>query len=184
MELVYFRKFGDGNLDLVQFINLCMYQAIWHALPMTQCSDAHTDPLSGAHCPSCWECCWQKAFSCQQSLGVWREPPCSRASLLPWAACIHHLPHSSTRKLKPSQGHSSLKFPWKVYQSLLETAWQLTPHQFCFLPFQSTGIAPGALLDIPPKCNLILESAIERPNMQHPAILQVRFHHMERDTGL
>lgn len=151
---------------------------------MTQCSDGHTDPLSGTHCPSCWECCWQKAFSCQQSVCVCREPPCSRARFLPWAASIHHLPHSNTRKLKPSQVCPGLKFSWKAYRGFLETAWQLTPHQFCFLPFQSTGIAPEVLLDIPPKCNLTLESAIGRPNVQHPAIQQVRFHHMETDTGL
>lgn len=114
-------------------------------------------------------CCWQKAFSCV-SLCVCREPCCSRASFLPWAASIHHhLPHSNTRKLKPSQVCPGLKFSWKAYRGFLETAWQLTPHQFCFLPFQSTGIAPEVLLDIPPKCNLTVESAIGRPKRAAPS---------------
>ena len=39
---------------------------------MTQCNDGHTDPLSGTHCPSCWEWCQQTAFSGQTLQGLYQ----------------------------------------------------------------------------------------------------------------
>lgn len=181
---------------------------IWHNLPIYKGINSHhvcflwrsaetyhsDRPLQECrtHSPSCWECFWQTALSCQQSSGIALAGEShlaqGQASLLPWAACIQWLINLGTVHLTPtwrnSKGPSQLKFS---LESQLRISLRLHGSQLLTSPASFPSIpqllTPGALSPTPPKCDLHLsvccwEIQSAKPSNSRSKILSQRNQHI------